>query len=110
MSFLQLSSRTHRMNSKERAAMVLKKAGKNSRDNRLILLATSMRTDPMAAVKGQIDAMVVELKKTQKDEDEKKEYCRTELRKNEVDTRTEKKNKADTEQKMEDLEQTSITL
>merc|ERR1719265_1132758 len=110
MSFLQLTSRTHRMNSKERAAMVLKKAGKNSRDNRLILLATSMRTDPMAAVKGQIDAMVVELKKTQKEEDEKKEYCRTELRKNEVDTRTQKKEKADTEQKMEDLKLTASTL
>lgn len=110
MSFLQLTSRTHRMNNKERAAMVLKKAGKNSRDNRLILLATSMRTDPMAAVKGQIDAMVVELKKTQKEEDEKKEYCRTELRKNEVDTRTQKKEKADTEQKMEDLKLTASTL
>lgn len=90
--------------------MVLKKAGKDSRDIRLIQLATSLKADPMAAVKKQIDAMVVELKKTQKEEDDKKEYCRTEIRQNEVDTRTQTKGKADTEQKMEDLKQTSTTL
>merc|ERR1719160_2014173 len=98
------------MTSKQRAATVLKKAGKDFRDNRLILLATSMRNDPMAAVKKQIDSMVVELKKTQVAEDEKKEYCRTEIRQNEVDTRTAKKNKADTEQKMEDLSSMAMTL
>jgi hypothetical protein len=110
MSFLQLSSRTRRMNSKQRAAMVLKNAGKHIRDTRLIQLATSLRKDPMAAVKTQIDAMVVELKKTQKEEDEKKEYCRTELRQNEVDTRKQKKGKEDTEMKMQDLEQSATTL
>lgn len=110
-SFLQLSSRTRRMSSKQqRAAMMLKKAGKNFRDQRLILLATSMKVDPMAAVKKQIDAMVAELKKTQVEEDEKKEYCRTELRQNEVDSSTEKKNKAAVEQKMADLAQMSETL
>merc|ERR1719191_1525677 len=102
-----MSSRTRRVSSKQRAAAVLKKAGKDFRDNKLILLATSMRVDPMAAVKTQIDAMVAELKKTQVAEDDKKEYCRTEIRQNEVDTSTEKKNKASIEQKMADLAQTS---
>merc|ERR1712224_645299 len=74
MSFLQLS-----MSAKEQAAKLLRKAGIKAHNRNLILLATAARQDPMAAVKTQIDAMVAELKKTQKEEDEKKEYCETEI-------------------------------
>lgn len=109
-SFLQLSMRTRRMSSKDRAAKILRQAGLKAHDRGLILLATSARSDPMAAVKKQIDGMVVELKKTQTEEDEKKEYCRTEIRQNEVDTREQTKSKADVEQKIADLTQTSSTL
>jgi hypothetical protein len=95
---------------KERAARLLKAAGKRAHDDRLILLATAARADPMAAVKKQIDGMVVELKKVQKEEDDKKEYCNTEIKQNGKDLVQQKKNKADTEQNIADLEQMSTTL
>merc|ERR1719265_3038839 len=109
-SFLQLSMRTRRMSSKDRAAKLLRKAGIKAHNQNLVLLATSARQDPMAAVKGQIDAMVAELKKTQKEEDEKKEYCETEIKANEKDIKEQKKSKASIEQSIADLEQTSTTL
>eukprot|EP00746_Dinoflagellata_sp_MGD_P125248 gnl/MRDRNA2_/MRDRNA2_59980_c0_seq1.p1 gnl/MRDRNA2_/MRDRNA2_59980_c0~~gnl/MRDRNA2_/MRDRNA2_59980_c0_seq1.p1 ORF type:complete len:449 (+),score=162.45 gnl/MRDRNA2_/MRDRNA2_59980_c0_seq1:1-1347(+) len=109
-SFLQLSMRTRRMSAKEQAAKLLRKAGVKAHNPNLVLLATAARQDPMAAVKGQIDAMVAELKKTQKEEDEKKEYCETEIKQNEKDIKAQNKNKASLEQKIADLEQTSTTL
>jgi hypothetical protein len=109
-SFLQLSMRTRRMNAKEQASKILRKAGIKAHNRDLVLLATAARQDPMAAVKGQIDAMVAELKKTQKEEDDKKEYCDSAIRENEVDLREQKKSKESTEQKIADLEQTSTTL
>jgi len=109
-SFLQLSMRTRRMSAKEQAAKLLRKAGIKAHNQNLVLLATSARQDPMAAVKGQIDAMVAELKKTQKEEDEKKEYCETEIKANEKDIKAQNKAKASIEQSIADLEQTSTTL
>merc|ERR1719386_101365 len=102
--------RTRRMSAKDRAAKLLKQAGIKAHNPNLVLLATSARQDPMAAVKTQIDAMVAELKKTQKEEDEKKEYCETEIKTNEKDIKAKEKAKASLEQKIADLEQTSTTL
>lgn len=98
------------MSSKEYAAKILKKAGMKAHNEALIQLATSARADPMAAVKKQIDAMMAELKKTQKEEDDKKEYCETEIKTNEKDLKAQKKAKASTEQKIADLESSSTTL
>merc|ERR1719162_360099 len=98
------------MTKQEQAAKVLKQAGIKAHDRGLIHLATSARADPMGAVKKQIDEMVVELKKTQKEEDDKKEFCRTEIRDNGRDIKAQTKNKADVEQKIADLTQSSTTL
>merc|ERR1719207_64344 len=103
--------KTRRMSSREQAAKILKKAGIKSHNRALIQLASSAKLgDPMAAVKKQIDAMVAELKKTQTEEDDKKEYCTTEIKQNEKDTTAKTKSKASIEQLIADLEQTSITL
>lgn len=69
-----------------------------------------MMMDPFAKVKQNIDTMVAELKNTQKEEDEKKEYCNTEIKQNERDSKAKKGRKADIEQQIEDLGATVTKL
>jgi len=67
------------------------------------VLAIMAKTDVMAKVKEAIDNMVVELKKQQKDEVAKKDFCVEELYQNERQTTQKYELKADLETKIADL-------
>lgn len=79
-SFIQMSMRTRRMSKRARAAQMLRKAGKKYASASLIQLAASVQADAFAKVKENIDIMVAELKKTQKEEEEKRDYCNSEIK------------------------------
>merc|ERR1719201_1499107 len=68
------------------------------------MLSNMMQNDDVfAKVKESIDLMVAQLKKEQKDEVAKKDYCRDELHKNDMETTSEYDNKADLEARVKNL-------
>lgn len=110
LKFVQKSSVTRVSQNRERAAKMVAQLSTKLDKPRLAALSMSMRLDAFTKVKENIDAMVVELKQTQKDEVVKKDMCGKDLHQNEMQT-TEKTNlKADLTQAIADLETSKTTL
>merc|ERR1719375_1631011 len=101
-TFLQRASQ---QNSVIRAKVVsiLEAAAKHSGNGRLSLLALSAKDDVFAKIKESIDLMVVQLKQEQKDEVVKKDWCRDELHKNDMETTAKYEVKDDLEAKVNNL-------
>jgi len=109
MKFVQVKS-AHTSKNRVRASRLVSQLAKKSGNPKLAALSTAMRLDAFTKVKASIDEMIVELKTTQKDEVEKKDFCNKELQANEMKT-TEKTNlKEDITQAIADLETTAATL
>merc|ERR1719324_371989 len=100
MAFIQLpkvpSSRT-------KAANLLKSVGQKFRNPRIVTLAVSARLDAFAEVKKEIDLMVAELKQTQKDEVDDRDYCIKSLNENEKQNAAATDTKNDLDTKIADL-------
>jgi len=105
-SFIQMSSRTRRMSSSDRdraqVASMLRKAGMKSKDAQLVKLASSMQMDGFTEVKAAIDTMINELKKTQKQEVEQKNYCDSEIKQNDKSRANGLAHKAELDQSIAD--------
>merc|ERR1719335_1225191 len=69
----------------------------------LTKLASSMQKDVFAEVKKAIDEMMAELKKTQKEEADKYEFCTSEIKANDKERAAKTDTKADLEQTIADL-------
>merc|ERR1719456_1236258 len=107
-AFLQLRSRIHHMSAEQqlrhRVASLLRNVyRKNLSDPRLAMVATSVELDAFTKVKKAIDDMVAELTAQQKDEVEHKDWCRTEIDRNERETDHKYRDKDDLETKIADL-------
>jgi len=101
-TFLQTSSKSS--SARQMASRVLSQAAKKFSNPKLSMLSSMMQNDDVfAKVKESIDLMVAQLKKEQKDEVAKKDYCRDELHKNDMETTGEYDNKADLEAKVKNL-------
>merc|ERR1719331_2615672 len=98
------------MSSRAYAARLLKKAAMKSGDAQLAKLASSAKLLDFSEIKKAIDDMMAELKKTQKEEAEKYEFCTSEIKMNEKETAAKHELKADLEQKIDDLSSTITTL
>eukprot|EP00746_Dinoflagellata_sp_MGD_P165511 gnl/MRDRNA2_/MRDRNA2_94826_c0_seq1.p1 gnl/MRDRNA2_/MRDRNA2_94826_c0~~gnl/MRDRNA2_/MRDRNA2_94826_c0_seq1.p1 ORF type:complete len:660 (-),score=243.94 gnl/MRDRNA2_/MRDRNA2_94826_c0_seq1:85-2064(-) len=105
MFFQKLSVSTRRLTKRSDEALRAKvvKALKAVNGPHVSVLAIMAKTDVMAKVKEAIDNMVVELKKQQKDEVKKKDFCVEELYQNERQTTQKYDLKADLETKIADL-------
>merc|ERR1719375_495847 len=86
-----------------KVAKVLGDAAKRTGNAQLSLLALSTKDDVFAKIKESIDLMVVQLKQEQKDEVEKKDYCRDELHKTDMETEAKYEVKDDLEAKVASL-------
>merc|ERR1719387_717401 len=107
---MQVSSRHKLSRNRDRAANMVSQLAKKMNKPKLNALAMSMRLDAFTKVKASIDEMIAELKTSQKDEKEKKDYCIKALHENEMTT-TEKTNlKEDLTQLIADLETSKTTL
>jgi len=76
-AFMQVSVKASAV--KDRALALLRSAGKHGLHLDLISLALHGKTSDFSKVIGMIDEMVSVLKSEQKDDDEKSEYCATEI-------------------------------
>jgi len=99
-TFFQVSSESV---ARATAASFLKAAAKRLQNPQLSLLASAMKNDVFAKVKESIDLMVVQLKKEQKDEVEKKDWCRDELHTNDMETTAKYEEKEDLDAKVSSL-------
>merc|ERR1719159_721226 len=81
-----------------------------SGDGQLAKLASSSKLLDFSEIKKAIDEMMAELKAVQKSEDDKYEYCTSEIKANEKETAAKYDLKADLEQKIDDLTSTITTL
>merc|ERR1719456_1738259 len=99
--------RTRRMSrtdqNRARAAHLLRQAAAKSGSAQLAKLASSVRQDAFAEVKKAIDEMMAELKKTQKEEADKYEFCVSEIKANDKERAAKTDYKADLEQTIADL-------
>merc|ERR1719335_1494618 len=113
-TFIQLSLRTRRISSaqmkREKAARLLKQAAMKSGDRSLSMLSSKVKLLDFSEIKAAIDKQMAELKKIQKEEADKYEFCTSEIKANEKDTAAKTDLKADLEQKIADLESTIGTL
>merc|ERR1719335_1631394 len=117
-SFLQansLSSTQARLLAKQKqartsAASRILKAAKSTKDGQLALLAVSVKLDKFVKVKKAMDDLLAELKKQQKDEYEKNEFCKKEIDANEDMTKVKTHEKEDLEDKHAELENTISVL
>merc|ERR1719313_1492877 len=113
-SFIQLRLRTRRMSSaqmkREKAARLLRQAAMKSGDRQLSMLSSKMKLLDFSEILTAIDAQMAELKKIQKEEADKYEFCTSEIKANEKETAAKTDLKADLEQKIADLESTIGTL
>merc|ERR1719160_466403 len=113
-AFIQLRSRTHRVSSaqlkREKAERLLRKAAMKSGNAQLAKLAASVKLLDFSEIKKAIDDMMAELKKVQAEDDEKYEFCTTEIKSNEKETTAKNELKADLEQKIDDLASMIQTL
>jgi len=113
-SFIQLSIKTHRLSAekqqREKAVQLLQKAAQKSGDAQLAKLASSTKLLDFSEIKKAIDDMMAELKTTQKDEQDKYEFCTSEIKANEKGAAAKRELKADLEQKIADLESLISTL
>merc|ERR1719387_1219697 len=81
-----------------------------SGDGQLAKLASSSKLLDFSEIKKAIDEMMAELKAVQKAEDDKYEFCTSEIKANEKETAAKYELKADLETKIEDLTSTISTL
>merc|ERR1719428_914015 len=95
---------------REKAAHLLKMAAMKSGDRQLAKLASSTKLLDFSEIKKAIDDMMAELKKIQKEEAEKYEFCTSEIKTNEKETAAKTDLKADLEQKIDDLSSAIATL
>merc|ERR550514_2211646 len=95
LKFVQKSSITRVSMNRQRAAKMVLQLAKKLDKPRLSALSMSMRLDAFTKVKEEIDALVVELKQTQKDEVVKKDFCNKEIHQNEMQTTEKTNTKAD---------------
>merc|ERR1719428_1590317 len=77
---------------------------KRTKNFQLATLAVSTQLDKFTKVKEAMDKFMEELKKQQKDEYEKNEFCKKEIDANEDSTKVKTNEKEDLEDKLEDLE------
>jgi len=114
MSFIQLSLRTRRVSSselkREKAVRLMRIAAMKSGDAQLSKLSSQAKLLDFSEIKAAIDGMMAELKKTQKEEAEKYEFCTSEIKANEKETAAKTDLKADLETKIDDLSMTITTL
>jgi hypothetical protein len=106
-SFVQLSSRRHRVSMKslkrQAAAKVLRLAASKSNNPALSMLATSVELDAFTKVKKAIDDMIATLKTQQEDEVKKNDWCKAEIQENEMSTAKAEDLKSDQEAKIAEL-------
>eukprot|EP00746_Dinoflagellata_sp_MGD_P160701 gnl/MRDRNA2_/MRDRNA2_87576_c0_seq1.p1 gnl/MRDRNA2_/MRDRNA2_87576_c0~~gnl/MRDRNA2_/MRDRNA2_87576_c0_seq1.p1 ORF type:complete len:655 (+),score=233.85 gnl/MRDRNA2_/MRDRNA2_87576_c0_seq1:75-2039(+) len=110
LKFTQLSSMRRLSRNRDRASNLVSQLAKKMNKPKLNALAMSMRLDAFTKVKASIDEMIAELKTTQKDEVEKKDYCIKALHDNEMQTTEKTNTKADLTQLIADLETSKTTL
>jgi len=110
LKFVQVSSRRESRLHRGRASDFMAKMAKKLHSPKLSQLSMSMRLDAFTKIKANIDAMVAELKQTQKDEVVKKDTCGKELHENEMQTTAKNNEKADLESLIKDLETSKTTL
>merc|ERR1719160_1669293 len=113
MSFLQIStvgstrSRFAAQNmARTKAVQRILAVAKKTHNWQLATLAVSAQLDKFTKVKKAMDDMLAELKKQQKDEYEKNEFCKKEIDANEDTTKVKEQEKEDLEDKKADLENT----
>ena len=99
-SFVQLRSLRRVRSARERASDVLRKAGSKSKDTQLIALSTSVALDGFEKVKKAINEMIADLKTQQDDEVKHKDFCTSELHKNDMDTIAKTDEKKDLDSKI----------
>merc|ERR550514_2284071 len=102
-TFLQLSMRTVRKSSRDRAAKMLQKASKQFQNPRLATIAMEMRLSGFEKVKESIDKMTAALKAEQAEEVKQKDYCDAELYENEKNVAEKMDLKGDLESQIADL-------
>merc|ERR1719327_1576740 len=81
-----------------------------SGNGQLAKLASSAKLLDFSEIKKAIDDMMAELKKIQKEEDDKYEFCTSEIKANEKENAAKTDLKADLEQKIDDLSSLISTL
>merc|ERR1719231_1905793 len=85
-------------------------AAKVTKNGQLAMLAVSAQLDKFTKVKEAMDKMMAELKKQQKEEYDKNEFCKKEIDTNEDTTKVKEQEKEDLEDKKADLENTMAAL
>jgi len=111
MSFLQINSATlskaqvkAQNHARTLAVSRILQTAKKTKNYQLATLAVSTQLDKFTKVKEAMDKFMEELKKQQKDEYEKNEFCKKEIDANEDSTKVKTHEKEDLEDKLEDLE------
>jgi len=107
VGFLQTSVEQSR---RTRATSVLRRAASASSAPQLALLATAAQLDSFTKVKAEIDKLVVEYKQQQKDEVDKRDWCKDEFAKNGRDTQKGYDKKDSLQTKIADLTKSIETL
>merc|ERR1719162_77733 len=97
-------------NVRERAASLLKKVAQRTGSPQLSALALTMKSDVFGKIKESIDLMIAQLKKEMKEEVEKKDWCRDELHKSDMDMTAKYEEKEDAEATIASLEALISTL
>merc|ERR1719191_667314 len=92
------------------AVSTLLKTAKRTKNFALANLAVSTQLDKFTKVKEAMDNFMIELKKQQKDEYEKNEFCKKELDTNEDTTKVKDQEKEDLEDKLAETENSIKTL
>merc|ERR1719482_1329409 len=116
-SFLQIntvSSNQAKVTAQKRARALavtrILKTAKQTKNYQLAALAVNAQLDAFTKVKEAMDKMLAELKKQQKDEYEKHEFCKKEIDANEDMTKVKTHEKEDLEDKHAELENTISVL
>jgi len=112
-TFLQTSmhaSSKHESVLRERAATLIKNAARRTGSPQLSALAVTMKSDVFGKIKESIDLMIAQLKKEMKEEVEKKDWCRDELHKSDMDMTAKYEEKDDAEATIGSLEALISTL
>jgi chromosome segregation ATPase len=107
-SFMQVSAKSS--NLKASALAMIRNAGKHGLHLDLIALALHGKTSDFSKVIGMIDEMVSVLGSEQKDDDEKKEYCGSELDATEDKIKGHEQNIRDSEAAVADAKETITTV
>merc|ERR1719443_637041 len=116
-SFLQINTvssnqakSTAQNSARFRAVTRILQIAKKTKNFQLAALAVSTQLDAFTKVKEAMDKFLVELKKQQKDEYEKNDFCKAEIDANEDQTKVKNREKDDLEDKHAELENTITVL